>query len=538
MFSNRKLSLFVMMTLALSLFLAACGGGNEKEGSTGSGNNKEVDTEEEVHGGDLIIATLSDASVLDPQGSSDVPSANIQSNIFDSLIKKDKDGLIIPNLAESWEPINDTTWEFKLREDVKFHDDEVFNAEAAKKSLDRIRDPKIAAPRYFIFEMISSVDVLDEYTLQITTDYPFAPLLSHLAHPAGAIISPKSIDADYAAMEEGKPSGSVISEHPIGTGYFKFKNWVPGTEIVLEKNENYWGEPAHLNTVTFKVVPDSGTRIAELETGYAHLIEPVQPTEVPQVNDSDKSDVDVNTSSSLSYIGFNVDKKPFDDVRVRQAISMLVNQEEILEGIYDGFGVKAIGPLAPGVFGYNKDTLPLSYDPDKAIALLKEAGLEDGFKTTIWTNDNQQRVDSAILLQEKLKQANIEVEIEVLEWGAYLDKIDNGEHDMFILGLSNPVGDADYFLRSLFHSESKGAAGNNSFYDNPEVDQLLDEGRKEIDEPKRIAIYNQVQDILIEEAPLVYIHHQAYLTGVSNQIEGYWIDTSGYYKLKDVKFIK
>ena len=127
--------------------------------------------------------------------------------------------------------------------------------------------------------MISSVDVLDEYTLQMTTDYPFAPLLSHLAHPAGAIISPKSIDADYAAMEEGKTSGSVISEHPIGTGYFKFKNWVPGTEIVLEKNENYWGEPAHLNTVTFKVVPDSGTRIAELETGYAHIIEPVQPTE-------------------------------------------------------------------------------------------------------------------------------------------------------------------------------------------------------------------------------------------------------------------
>lgn len=523
------------MTTVLSIFLAACAGGNapKDEGAKAPEASKEEKSENE-----LIIAVHSDATVLDPQNSSDVPSSNIQTNIFDSLVKKDENDKIVPNLAESWKAIDDTTWEFELRKDVTFHDGEPFNAEAAKKSLDRIRDPEVASPRFFIFEMITSVDVLDEFTLRLTTEYPFAPLLSHLAHPAGAMISPKSIEEDYAAMEGGAPSGTVISEKPIGTGYFKFNSWDPGAEIILVKNENYWGEPALVDKVTFKVIPESGTRVAELETGYAHIIEPVQPTEVQQVNDSGKGKVDVKTSSSLSYIGFNVDQEPFNDIRVRQAISMLTNKDDILEGIYEGFGVDAIGPLAPGVFGYNEEKQPISYNPEKALELLKEAGLEDGFKTTIWTNDNPQRIDSAIVLQQALKQANIDVEIEILEWGAYLDKIDNGEHDMFILGLTNPVGDADYFLRSLFHSQSKGSAGNNSFYDNHEVDQLLDKGRKELDEKERLAIYNEVQDILIEDAPLIYIHHQAYLTGVSNQIDGFWIDSSGYYQLQGVKFVK
>lgn len=548
MLSKQKRFTLIFFTLLTTILLAACANGETKDTvadepnkdeatttTTETTDNKDVD--EVLTDGDLVIAVLSDAAVLDPQGSSDVPSANIQSNIFDALVKKDQNGVIIPNLAESWEPINEVTWEFKLRNDVTFHDGEAFNAAAVKKSLDRILDPEVAAPRYFIFEMISDVEVIDEFTIHIKTEYPFAPLLSHLAHPAGVILSPKSIDEDYAAMKDGKPSGTIISENPIGTSYFKFKSWNPGTEIVLEKNNDYWGDPAHLDTVTFKVIPESGTRIAELETGYAHIIEPVQPTEVAGINDSDYAKVDVKTSSSLSYIGFNVEKKPFDDVRVRQAISMLVNQSDILDGIYDGFGVGAVGPLAPGVFGHNANMKPLSYNPEEALKLLEEAGYKDGFSTTIWTNDNQQRIDSAVVLQEELKQANINVEIEVLEWGAYLDKIDAGEQDMFILGLSNPVGDADYFLRSLFHSESKGAPGNNSFYDNSKVDDLLDAGRQEIEDAKRIKIYDEVQEMLIEEAPLVYIHHQAYLTGVSNKIEGYWIDTSGYYKLKDVKFI-
>ena len=539
--SKKRFSLLLILTLVLSLFLAACAGGsddNKKEDDSKKDGNTEEKDSGDGRGGDLVIATLSDAAMLDPHLSTDVPSINIQQNILETLIAKDKDENLVPGLATDWEAIDDTTWVFDLREDVTFHDGEKFNAEVAKKNFDRILDPELAAPRAFLFDMVTEFKVLDDYQLQVTTEYPFAPILAHLSHPVGAMVSPKSIDEDYAAIEDGKDAGSVINAHPIGTGYFKFENWDPGNEIKLVRNDDYWGDIPFVDTVTVKAIPEGGTRLAELETGHAQIIEPVQPSEVQLIDGSDYGLVDNKTGSSLSYVSFNVDKAPFDNVKVRQAISMLINQNDILEGIYEGHGVGAVGPLAPGVFGFDDSKKPLSYNPEKAKELLKEAGFEDGFKTTLWTNDNQQRMDMAVLIQQELKQANIEVDIEVVEWGAYLDKTAKGEHDMFILGLSNPVGDADYFLTQLFDSANKGLAGNRSFYDNPEVDELLKAGRQEIDETARQAIYSDVQEILIEEAPMVYVHHQAYLTGVSNDIEGYWINSSGYYKLQHVKFVK
>ena len=529
---NTKLK-YIFSLLMVLLLLAACSKNDSAEGNTEEDGGETVSQD----GGELVLAVLSDAATLDPHTATDVPTAAVLSNVTEGLVQKDKEGNLVPLLAKSWEAIDDTTWEFKLQEGIKFHDGEDFNAEAVKKNFERILDPAVAAPRAFLFEVITNIEVVDEYTVRMETEYPFAPLISHMNHPVGVMISPKQIEADYEGIKEGRLPGAVVAEGPIGTGFFEFDSWIPGTEIVLVKNEEYWGNPASLDKVTFKVIPESGTRVAELETGYAHIIEPMQPNEVGVVNDSGKAQVDVTNGLSLSYIGFNVEKEPFNEVKVRQAISMLVNKEEILEGIYDGFGIAAVGPLAPGVFGYNDSMSPLSYNPEKALELLEEAGYGDGFSTTIWTNDNPQRMDMAVLLQQELKQANIDVEIEVVEWGAYLEKTANGEHDMFILGLSNPVGDADYFLRQLFYSANKGAPGNRTFYDNTEMDKLLDEAREEIDEAKRLALYDKVQEMLIEEAPMVYIHHQAYLTGVSNQIDGYWINDSGHYKLQNVKFV-
>src|SRR5690606_31217917 len=222
--------------------------------------------------------------------------------------------------------------------------------------------------------------------------------------------------------------------NPVGTGYFKFESWNPGSEIKLTKNEDYWNEPAKVDSVTFKVVPEAATRVAELETGNAHIIDPVQPNEVQQINDSGNGTVHQKPSSSLSYIGFNTEKEPFNDVRVRQAISMLVNKDDIISGVYEGFGIPAKGPLAPGIFGYNEDAKPIEYNVEEAKKLLEEAGYADGFSTTIWTNDNPQRVDAAVLLQQELKAVGIDVQIEQIEFGTYLDQAAAGEHDMFILG--------------------------------------------------------------------------------------------------------
>lgn len=542
MIRKRKGSILLIMLLAFAMMLAACAGGGEtdenEKGNENATDGEGTTDESAGEGLDFVIATLSDAARLDPHLTTDVPSYNVITNMLETLVKKDKEDEIIPGLAKSWDNPDDVTWVFELEEGVVFHDGEAFNAEVVKKNFERILDEELAAPRAFIFEVITDIEVLDEYTVQLTTEYPFAPLLAHLTHPVGSMVSPKSIDEDYAAIEGGGEAGSVINEHPVGTGYFKFDNWKHGTEIKLVKNEEYWGQEVNLDSVTFKAIPEGGTRLAELETGYAHLIEPVQPSEAELVKNLDNAFFDEKLSSSLNYVGFNAEKAPFDNKLVRQAITMLINRDEILEGIYEGYGIAASGPLPPGVFGHDEKLEPLPYDPEKALALLKEAGYEDGFKTTIWTNDNQQRMDQAILIQAALKEANIETEIEVVEWGAYLEKTANGEHDMFILGLTNPVGDADYFLSQMFHSENKGASGNRSFYGNAEVDQLLEEARAENDEVKRQALYSEIQEILVDEAPVMYIQHQAYLSGVSNLVENYWIDSSGYYKLQDIKMKK
>ena len=192
---NHNLKWLFVIALAMSMILAACGSGGSDTKDKDSGTGKET-----VEGGDLIIAVLSDASSLDPAGSNDVPSSIVQANIFETLVKRDDDNNIIPGLAEKWEPIDEKTYEFNLREGVKFHDGEPFTADAVKANLDRIRDTEVASPRYFLFEMISDVEVVDEHTVRITTEYPFAPLLAHLSHNGGGIVSPKSIEADYAAM--------------------------------------------------------------------------------------------------------------------------------------------------------------------------------------------------------------------------------------------------------------------------------------------------------------------------------------------------
>ncbi|MEG0383863.1 MAG: glutathione ABC transporter substrate-binding protein [Solibacillus sp.] len=541
-----KKSLWMMLlTFTLVLVLAACGG-DDKDSSTkdaGSGDKTDSSKKEDTPataGGDLIIAELSDASSLDPHGSNDVSSSNVQSNLYETLVVRDANGDLVPGLAESWTQVDDLTWEFKLKQGVTFHDGEAFNAEAVKTSFDRILDPKVASPRAFLFEMVTEIKVIDDSTVQFVTEYPFSPLLAHLTHNGGGVISPKSIAADYAAMEADSAvlAGSVISTNPVGTGPFKFVSWTPGTEIKLEKFAEYAGTPANLDTVTFKVVPEGATRVAELQSGYADIIGTVEPSQVANVNSFDAASVLETASSSLTYIGFNTKKKPFDDAKVRQAISKTIDRTKLIDGIYEGYGVPAISPLSPGIFGYTEDVTSMEYNVEEAKALLAEAGYADGFTTTIWTNDNPVRQQVAIVLQEELKKLNITANIEVLEFGAYLEKTAAGEHDMFILGWSNSTGDADYGLYALFHSSQHGDPGNRSFYSNAEVDALLDKGRREADPAAREAIYKDALQKISDDSPMAFVLHPAYLTGVSDKVTGFNVGADGIYRLGDVKVNK
>lgn len=239
----------------------------------------------------------------------------------------------------------------------------------------------------------------------------------------------------------------------------------------------------------------------------------------------------------MSYLGFNTEKEPFDDVKVRQAISYAIDRDEIISGVYDDMGIKAEGPLAPDVWGHDENLEGVEYDMDRAKELLAETDVADGFETTIWVDEDPQIIDTAVYIQEKLSELNIDVQVEQFEWGTYLDRTAQGDHEMFILGWTTVTADADYGLYALFHSNSHGATGNRSFYTNEEVDSLLDEGRTEPDEDTRFEAYSQAQEILIEEAPAAYLFHTNFAIGVNaSQVSGVDLDPVGNIRIENVTF--
>src|SRR5690625_570581 len=538
---GKALWLFSLLVV-FALFLAACAGdgepnnapnndGNNNDNSDNNENNDEGEAEGSG-GGDLIITIGADVVSLSTHGSNDVPSSNVQENIYETLTVLDADQEVQPGLAKEWEEVDETTWDFHLEEGVKFHDGEELNAEVVKMNFDRLVDEDVASPRAFLFDQVESVEVVDDYTVRLNLEYAFAPLLANLAHTGTGIMSPAIIEEDYAQMEDDGDPDAYINLNPAGTGPFKYEDWTPGESVTLVRNDDYWGEAAKLDSVVFKVVDEQSSRIAELETGESHVADAIGPTNISRVEGMDGVSLLTEPSVSLSYIGINVEKEPFDDPKVRQAVSMAVDKEQIIDGLYEGAGIPAIRPLAPKVYGYDDSVGGLEYDLDKAKELLAEAGYEDGFETTIWTNDSEEREQTAIAIQSQLAEIGVDVEIEVLEWGAYLERTANGEHDMFILGWSVVTSDADYGMYPLFHSSQFGDPGNRSFLADDELDELLEAGRLETDPDARLDIYIEAQKLLVDLAPMIYIHHQEYLLGVNDSVKDFAVDAQGIYQIK------
>ncbi|KAF0818972.1 ABC transporter, substrate-binding protein (cluster 5, nickel/peptides/opines) [Bacillus sp. ZZV12-4809] len=513
-----KLKSFWLGLAALILLLAGCSGGSDPGSLEASSSDSNASNK------DLVIAVLSDATKLDPHLGTDIPSANVyHGKIYEGLVQQDENMEIQPALATEWKQLDDLTWEFKLREGVKFHDGTDFTAEAVQKTIERVLSEETASPRSNLFEMIKEVKAVDDHTVQLVTEYPYAPLLANLAHYAAGIMSPAAIE-----------SGENLGQNPVGTGPYKLGEWKPGQEIKLTAFEDYWGEKPSMETVTYKVVPEDSTRIAMVETGEAHIAEPVPVTEVERIENSNSMELVRSDALGVDYIGFNVEKEPFNNVKVRQAISYAIDTEAIVKGVYNNVGTVATAPMGPAIWGHNADLKGYKYDLEKAKQLLAEAGYPDGFKTTIWTNDNKARMDVAEVVQSQLKGIGIEVETKVVEWGAYLEGTAKGDHDMFILGWSNMTGDADYNQYFLFHSDARGNPGNRSFYSNPKVDELIDKGRQETDEQKRLEIYAEAQKIEMEEAPIVFLRNDEDLAVIGSNVKGFWMHPSGLYMLEKV----
>lgn len=485
---------------------------------------KDVQLDLISNGGELTVVRLQDATRLDPHFITDIPSANIvYQKVYETLVVPDQDMNIQPLLATEWEVIDETIWNFTLKEGVTFHDGSPFNAEAVKTTFDRLLDPNTGSPQREKFAMINEIKVIDEYTVQFQLDYPYAPLLSILASNEGSIISPKVIEVNP----------DKLTEHPVGTGPFIFEEWKSGQEISLMKNENYWGEKPNVDRVVFKVIPEDGTRLAMVETGEAHINDQVPVTEIERIEASPSMGLYRTEGLAVEYIGFNTKKAPLDNVNVRKAISHAIEREAIINGVYNNVGTLANAAMSPMVFGHSSNVQPYEYDLNEAKKLLKEAGFEEGLTLNLLTSDRRERINMAEVIQSQLKGIGVDVNIQVMEYGAYIDTIAQSGHDLFIGGWGNATGDGDYNQYNLFHTASQGTPGNHFYYSNPEVDEIIEEARRVTDEPKRKELYEQAMQIQLEEAVYIPIRNYEHMAVHSHNVSDFWINAANYLMIND-----
>jgi len=541
----KKLLNLIAMLLVVVLVLAACGNGDDgadvpengddngyENGENGDDNDEDGDDNGDNgddNGDDADTAALGDDTLivlkpsmpatLDPASGLDQPSSQVQRQIYDTLLYMSPDLELHPHLATSWEIIDASTVELELRDDVTFHNGDPLTAEDVKFSLER---SAVSAYTTAVTGMIEEVEILDDYLIRIHTNVDFAPFVNHLAHTATSIVN-------KAHVEEVGDEGNAAD--PIGTGPFSFVNLVAGDSIELTRFEDYWGGTAGVENIEIRVVPEQSVRAIEVDSGAAHIAYQIAPQDISLMEESDEVEVIRNVTLSTNYIGMNNQIEPFDDVRVRQAISYALDTDTMVEAVYLGLGQPGNGPISSIVWGA-ADLEPRGHDIERAQELLAEAGLEDGFETTFYFNDgNPQRAMIAEVVQNQLRALNIDVSLEPVEWGTYMEVTAAGEAPMYALGWVTVTNDPDYGLFPTLHSANHGEAGNRTFFANDEVDDLLDQAREETDPDVRLQLYTEAQEIIHEEAPWIFLWEGEDAYVIHNSVGGFNPHPGGHHGL-------
>lgn len=460
----------------------------------------------------LIVADQYDATTMDPIRHNDVPSSRACSALYDTLIFLNDDGSPSPGLAEQWEFVSDTQYKMALRKDVKFHNGETLTAEDVKFSLERAATD-LGAPIRTYAQNLAGVDIVDPNTVLIRlkkADYSFFP---SLAHNWASIVNRKAVEA------AGESYGTVSSA-PVGTGPFKFVSWEKGDKYTLERFDNFWGEKAKFRTLVIRSIPEPTNRTIELETGAVDIAYPIAPNDLKRIRENPKLVLFRGPQTSVTYLGFNAAKKPFDDVRIRRGIKAALDTMGIHAAVFRDFG-KVPTSIISNAIKYSTDgqAKPHVRDLDLAKKLFADAGIDPKtLKVQIWTNERKDRVDMATIIQAQLTELGLAAEIKVLEWGAYLEGLKKKEHDMFILGWVPSVPDPNFAVAGLLESTS----GNNYTFTNDErTDKALAAGRGVPDGPEREKIYKELQAYIDDLTPMVYLFNAEAVAGVQNFVKGF-----------------
>jgi peptide/nickel transport system substrate-binding protein len=478
-------------------------------------------------GGTLIIGRGADSVTLSAYATAS-PDAEVIAHVAETLYRLTPEGRIVPLLAEAMPTLSPDarTMTIPLRRGIRFHDGTPFNAAAVKWNFDFILNPDNRAPfRAILLGEVASVDAVDAHTVRLNLRRPFVPLLAHLTHDFLAIHSPTAVER---AGGMRPPTGEPYGRQPVGTGPFRFREWVRGDRIVLERNPDYWGERKPLlDQIVFRVIPDDGARVLALEGGHIHVAVRVPPRETTRLALNRALRVDRTSSVRTIYLAFNNQRPPFTDVRVRQAFNYAVNKRAIVQTVLGGAARVSDAPISPGIVGYSAiQPGGWPHDVARARQLLAEAGHGGGLNVTILHPTGRYVQDALVTaaVQAQLRAAGINARLQTMEWAAYLaftnQPVDRTPVEMFMLGWGTVTGDADYGLFSLFHGTQWAPAGfNRFFYRNPDVDRLLDEARGITDPARRAATYRRAMEIIWRDAPWLFLYSESQVTAVRREVE-------------------
>ena len=462
-----------------------------------------------------------DVTSMDPHVGKETPAVMVTNHIFDTLLEVDSaTGELVPQVAEKWEQLDELTYRFYIRKGIKFHDGTGLTAEDVKFSLDRAI---ASAAVSYIVDFIKEVKVIDPYTVTITTKAPYAPALRNLAVPFAGIVPKAYVQANPDA----------IKTKPVGCGPYKFVSWSQNDTVKLEAFADYYGGAAKTKNLVMKVIPEASQRTIALETGELDLAYDIPTSDIAIVKRNNKLSMFIAPSLTCWYISMNMNKKPFDNVKVRQAVSHAIDRQLIIDTVLSGAGTPADAIIAPAVFGYYKTGVP-KYDPALSKKLLAEAGYPNGFNCTLWVNNNKEREEVCQAVVEMLRQVGINAKLEVIEFGTFIQRTTAGEHDMGYFGWVTSTKDADYTYYSLEHSSQRGAAGNRSFINDPEVDRLVTLGRTSADTKVRSDAYKNLAIRLAEVTNNATLLYNEINAGGSNKVENFVLDPIGYHKLEKV----
>jgi peptide/nickel transport system substrate-binding protein len=526
-------------TVALSLGLVACG---KHSGEASARESAAPLVRGKPHaGGELVFGfdgTATTQFAFDPHKCAFAPHARIIRSLFDSLVVLLPEHRFGPWLAKSWDISTDgLDYTFHLRDDVKFHDGTRFDAAAVKFNLDRIKDPKGA---YYALTDIGPYDssrVIDDFTVQVHLTQPYAALLANLSKPTLGIVSPTA----------AQKSGDGFALSPVGTGPFKFKSLTPGTELALERNPDYRWEPAEaghvgpawLERLTFKNVPEEGTRVAVLENGQAGAVDLIPPQNIVQFQTSDKFHLIQRELLNHNYaLYLNTTKAPWDDLRVRQAFRSSLDIDTAVKTVYLGTTQRAWASLSPSIFAYDK-SLEGSWKPDHAAAnrTLDELGWKlgpdgirskDGKRLSITLLDTQgnreKRLDLITMFRRQAHDAGFEIKIETVPTGSYLQKASAGDYDLLAGSLFAPDPDV---LRRIFGADKRTVLSYFKSND-PELNQLLQAGSETLDPAQRITLYARAQRLIVDKVYSIPTYVLNYSVAAANNVQGIAIDAHGF----------